>query len=91
MTPDEKMDRLERLAQRLAEPDLLAMRESRKGTEKLILLLEMQRKREACANPETEKQIEKLKWQVKVQARHEVRLAKRAEAKMQRASEHKRE
>jgi hypothetical protein len=83
MTPDQKMDRLERLAQRLAEPDLPSMRESRKQTEKLILLLEMQRKGAACANPETDNQIEKLKWQVEVQARHEARLAKRAEAKRQ--------
>ena len=79
--PAQKRDRLDRLAERLAEPDLRAMRESRKGTEKLILLLEMQRSNDAAANPERDKQIEKLKWQVEVQARHEARLAKRAEAK----------
>ena len=82
---EQKMDRLERMAERLAEPDLRAMRESRKGTEKLILLLEMQRSNDACANHERDKQIEKLKWQVEVQARHEARLAKRAEAKRQQA------
>jgi len=83
MTSDQNWDRLERMARRLAEPDLRGMRESRKGTEKVILLLEMQRNSEGLANPERDKQIEKLKWHVSVQARYEARLAKRAEAMRQ--------
>jgi hypothetical protein len=83
MTQDQKMDRVERIAVLLAEPDLRALRETRKQTEKLILLLERQRNSESRANPETDKQIEKLRRQVEVQARNEARLAKRAEAKKQ--------
>lgn len=76
---------MERIARLLAEPDLRALRESRKQNEKLILLLEKQRNSERCGNPETDKQIEKLRRQVEIQARNEARLAKRAAAQKEQA------
>ena len=86
MTPEQKMDRVERIAKLLSEPDLRSVREWRKQTEKLILLLEEQKNNDRLrANAEADKQIEKLKRQLKVHARNEAALAKQAESQKQQA------
>ena len=80
MTSDQKMDRVERMARLLCEPDLRSVRVWRQQTEKLILLLERQKKNDGpVANPETDKQIEKLKRQLRVHVRNEATLTKASE------------
>jgi hypothetical protein len=44
MTPEQRLDRLERIARLLAQPDLRAEEQSRKQFEKLRLMVEEQRK-----------------------------------------------
>ena len=78
--PKQKSDSLDRLVRLLSEPDLEGIRQSRACDEKLLLLFEKRRGPEQVADPETEQQIAKLKHRLKVQARYEARLLKRAEA-----------
>ena len=81
MTPEQRLDRIERLARQLCEPDLDDLRQERMQTEKFILLLEMQRKNDGLSStsPQSDKLIDKLKRQLAACIRKERRLAKRAQ------------
>jgi hypothetical protein len=87
MTHNQTMERVERMAKLLSEPDLRAVRESRKQTEKLILMLELQKNNSGLrVNPEIDKQIAKLKRQLSVHARNEAALANRAKSQRQQSN-----
>ena len=88
MTPDQEMDRVERIARLLSKPDLRARAESRKQLQKLKLLLEAQKERREtglCASPESAKQAEKLKLLMELGRKNEGAMAKRSESQKQQA------
>ena len=80
MHSEERPDLLDRLIEKLSNPDLGEIRKSREGYEKFLLLFERRREREGGADPETETQIERLKHKLGVLTRYEARLVRRAEA-----------
>jgi hypothetical protein len=92
MTPDQEMERVERIAKLLSEPDLRSVRESRQQTERLILLFEKQKSTDRLrVNPEADHHIQKLNRQLKVYKRNEALLIKRAELRKQQADRDKNE